>query len=92
MAEFKYCHFLLFRERTLKIVKNSLGKYSLNNKLEEHIVLDLVRVEDMLKQINSDFPVDKLNRWVGFIQGVLVTHRLTTLDDEIEFNRRLLGG
>lgn len=92
MTEFKYCHFLQFKERTLKIVRTGLGRFSLNNKQEEAIVLDLMHIEDMFEQIDSDFPLDKLNRWVGFIQGVLVTRRLTTLADEIEFTRRILRG
>lgn len=91
MTEFKYCHFLAFKERTLKIVRKSLGEYSLNNKSEQDIVLDLIHVEIVLNQINSDFPIDELNSWVGFIQGVLVTRRLTTLKEEILFIRSLLG-
>ena len=32
-----------------------------------------------IDEIDS-YPIDKLNRWLGFIQGYLIFNKLTTLD------------
>jgi hypothetical protein len=31
--------------------------------------------------IDEDIPLDKASRWIGFIQGMLVGHRVVTLDE-----------
>lgn len=36
------------------------------------------------------YPFDKINRWLGFIQGVLATMELIDVDEEREFSRPLL--
>lgn len=35
------------------------------------------------------WPVDKLSRWLGFVQGVLVMQGVITVDEEREFSRPL---
>ena len=39
--------------------------------------------------INDKMPLNKLNRWLGYIQGVLVSQGLTTVEAEREFTRPL---
>jgi len=34
-------------------------------------------------------PVDKGNRWVGYVQGILIAHGITTIDAERDFTRGL---
>lgn len=41
-----------------------------------------------LENIGSD-PIDKLSRWLGFVQGTLVMHGLAAVDAEREFSRPL---
>lgn len=36
------------------------------------------------------YPFDKLNRWLGFVQGVLAVTGLIDVDEEREFSRPLL--
>lgn len=35
------------------------------------------------------YPIDKLSRWLGFVQGVLVMHGLVHVDEERDFSRPL---
>ena len=37
-----------------------------------------------------EYPFDKLNRWLGFIQGILAAVALVDVDEEREFSRPLL--
>ena len=41
-----------------------------------------------IEQIDT-FPLDKLSRWLGFIQGVLAMRGLVTVDGERDFSRPL---
>ncbi|KPC17300.1 Uncharacterized protein AC499_0502 [Pseudomonas amygdali pv. lachrymans] len=36
------------------------------------------------------YPFDKLNRWLGFVQGVLAAVRIIDVDEERKFSRPLL--
>jgi hypothetical protein len=38
----------------------------------------------------KDYPFDKMNRWLGFAQGVLATTGIIDVDAEREFTRPLL--
>ena len=38
----------------------------------------------------SHYPFDKLNRWLGFVQGVLAVTGVIDVDEEREFSRPLL--
>jgi hypothetical protein len=33
------------------------------------------------------FPVDKLNRWLGFVQGCLISWKMTTVNEQREWTR-----
>lgn len=37
----------------------------------------------------GDYPEDKMNRWIGFVQGVLASTGALDMDDEREFTRPL---
>lgn len=41
-----------------------------------------------LEQIDA-FPVDKLSRWLGFVQGILTVEGITTVNAERDFSRPL---
>jgi hypothetical protein len=44
--------------------------------------------ETALSEIDT-YPVDKLSRWLGFVQGVLTMFELITVDEERDFSRPL---
>lgn len=37
---------------------------------------------DQMKENADAWPVDKLNRWLGFVQAILVMHGVTSVSDE----------
>ena len=56
------------------------GKYS-----SKHLI-------EMLKTLNEnkkEWSIDKTNRWLGFIQGVMTVYQLIDVDEEREFTRPL---
>ena len=53
---------------------------------------DSKRLQDMLDTLREnvdDWPIDKTNRWIGFIQGVLWSKGLIDIDEERDFTRPL---
>lgn len=42
----------------------------------------------MVENVNA-WPIDKINRWIGFVQGVLWEKGLIDIDEEREFTRPL---
>ena len=38
---------------------------------------------------SQTLPIDKLSRWLGYIQGVLIERKLTTIQEERDFSRPL---
>ena len=44
---------------------------------------------DQVKENSTTWPVDKLNRWIGFVQAILVLHEKVTVDQERERTRPL---
>lgn len=54
---------------------------------------DPSHLRDLCLEVIHDgqsYPFDKLNRWLGFIQGVLCSKGITSVDEEREFTRPLL--
>ena len=50
---------------------------------KEHIL-------SMLKKLkNEDFNLDKMARWIGYIQGVLAVNQVISVEEEMEFSRTL---
>jgi hypothetical protein len=35
------------------------------------------------------WPIDKLSRWLGYVQGILVYHKIIRVNDERDFSRPL---
>lgn len=56
---------------------------------ERYLNFDLSEDERalILEGIKGEYPIDKLNRWLGYIQGNLISRGLTTVDKEREFTR-----
>ena len=47
---------------------------------------ELALCNEAIKSINI-YPIDKLSRWLGFIQGILIERKATTIDAERDFSR-----
>ena len=57
--------------------------YKNNDKLcHSHLIWMCQQIID-----RDDFPIDKLNRWLGFVQGVMSTRALITVDEERDASR-----
>lgn len=43
----------------------------------------------MIKNLKTDpaYPIDKASRWLGFVQGILIAKKLTTVKDERNITR-----
>ena len=50
----------------------------------------LISLCDEAMANHSRYPFDKLNRWLGFVQGILAATGVIDVDDEREFSRPLL--
>jgi hypothetical protein len=42
-----------------------------------------------LKEFNRELPLEKLNRWLGYVQGVLIERGFTTVEEERNWTRPL---
>lgn len=47
---------------------------------------EIALCHEAINSINS-YPIDKLSRWLGFIQGILIERKATTIDAERDFSR-----
>ena len=45
-------------------------------------------IENALENIET-YPIDKLNRWLGFVQGYLIFNGFSTVEVERDFTREL---
>ena len=70
------------------IVKALVTRYGpmLDHSLASDRLRDMMIV---LLENADDWPVDKTNRWLGFIQGVMWTRDLIDIDEERNFTRPL---
>tara|TARA_Y100000310_G_C20704325_1_gene833596 strand:- start:16849 stop:17097 length:249 start_codon:yes stop_codon:yes gene_type:complete len=51
--------------------------------------VDMNHLEDMLFQMETGvFSEGKINRWLGYAQGVLVANEILTLEDAMEINKK----
>jgi hypothetical protein len=39
--------------------------------------------------LNSDMPIDKMSRWLGFVQGLLTAKKIISVEEERNFSRPL---
>lgn len=62
--------------------------------LEERLGADLARrtlkVCDLMLEGGAHVPQDKANRWLGFVQGMLIAARVLKVDAERDFTRPLI--
>jgi hypothetical protein len=42
---------------------------------------------DYFKKYPFTYPLDKFSRWLGFVQAILILHKLTTVEDERNITR-----
>lgn len=75
-------------ERYLAIIEANPGVLSKTHlRCDEHSLKGLCR--EAIDH-TSKYPFDKLNRWIGFVQGVLACQGLIQVDQERNFTRPLL--
>lgn len=67
---------------------------NLDGDLETDPYQKLSHLRWMLDEIvsNDTQSITKKHRWLGFVQGVLIAKKLTTVDIERDFTRDLLNG
>ena len=58
-----------------------LNEFNLTNNLKELSI-------EAIDKIN-DYPIDKLSRWLGFVQGYIIFTNQSTIDIERDFSRPL---
>lgn len=46
-------------------------------------------LDKFLNEFNTDVPLNKLNRWLGYVQGVLIERGFTTVQEERDWTRPL---
>lgn len=46
-------------------------------------------LNELEDQCNKSAPICKMNRWLGFVQGVLISRGVTTVNEERDFTRPL---
>lgn len=62
---------------------NDNSRLGIINPLPEELTLNYAGwMLDQIKKNADTWPSDKLNRWLGFVQGILVLHGITTVEDE----------
>lgn len=67
-------------EPLLKV--NAFGSGEISN-------IHLLKMCKLLRENVSIWPIDKSNRWLGYIQGVMTTFELLNVNEEREFTRPL---
>lgn len=67
---------------------------NLDDDLETDPYRKLSHLKWMLDEIvgNNTQSITKKHRWLGFVQGVLIAKKLTTVDRERDFTRDLFNG
>ncbi len=69
------------RDATKTLFERYLNEFNLTNNLKELSI-------EAIDKIN-DYPIDKLSRWLGFIQAYVIFTNQTTIDVERDFSRPL---
>lgn len=67
---------------------------NLDDDLETDPYQKLSHLKWMLDEIagNDTQSITKKHRWLGFVQGILIAKKLTTVDTERDFTRDLFDG
>ena len=72
------------RLATKELFQRYLNEFNLTNNLKELSI-------EAIDKIN-DYPIDKLSRWLGFVQGTVISKKYTTVVDERNNTRDILNG
>ena len=64
-----------------QLFQRYLNEFNLTNNLKELSI-------EAIDKIN-DYPIDKLSRWLGFVQGYIIFTNQSTIDIERDFSRPL---
>lgn len=90
-----YIGLMICKERYLEMLYEPMGLDP--NDHRTRIVTAPLKLVELYRFIQSDFhlgivdrlPLNKLNRWLGYIQGCLIWEGLTTVEAERDFTRPL---
>jgi hypothetical protein len=55
----------------------------------DHSSDHLIKMCLLIKENADSWPIDKSNRWLGYIQGVMTVYGAITVDEERDFTRPL---
>lgn len=69
------------RLATKELFQRYLNEFNLTSNLKELSI-------EAIEKIN-DYPIDKLSRWLGFVQGYIIFTSQSTTDIERDFSRPL---
>ena len=69
------------RSATKELFQRYLNEYNLTNNLKELSIEAIDKINDYL--------IDKLSRWLGFVQAYVIFTNQTTIDIERDFSRPL---
>lgn len=72
---------ITIRKATLICFERYLSEFKLTNNLKELIEKAIIEIDN--------YPIDKLSRWLGFVQGYVIFSEQTTIDKERGFSRNL---
>lgn len=67
-------------------LKGLLKKYPFKGEIDSEY---LIRMCDVAIENHDLWPIDKLSRWLGFIQGTMITNGRTDVDSQRDFTRPL---
>ena len=76
-------HNEMFRRYNALMQEDSLGENKLHSSIRYRLMLMAVHA------ISNVMPIDKVGRWLGFIQGNLYACELINLEEEREFSRKI---
>jgi len=69
-----------------------INNYKHDDVLTDHSRLSLINLIWLCeKAIEEDLPVDKMNRWLGFVQGCLAMRGIIDVDEERDYSRQLFN-
>lgn len=74
-------------EQTLKLIKSERAEYSLHNPSHAQALGHAVHMCSQIKGLVAEKKIDKAHRWLGFLQGILWTQGIFSIDEMRAHNR-----
>ena len=68
-------------QKTLKLLKPQRAPYDLRNPSHAEALGHAVHMCDQIKGLVAEKKLDKAHRWLGFLQGILWTQGIFTIDE-----------